>query len=205
MYMAHNYRCTIVTYRPSRRRSHGYITSASSRIKTIRTRALFYVIVIVIAATGSRLVRQRLHTGHYVAPQKRHQKRYQAEDRSRLSCFICRQLSSVCGGSLYLPFLSTLSGDHSRYIIPIAFTGPLGQISHFDHFNTACPYAGPSPMTLEFNRTVCRPSALWHLNNYLCLCIYLFFISTISHGRPACICSITPTIDVRLWFAKPSS
>ena len=44
----------------------------SSCIKITRMRALLYVIVNVMtqAATGSRLVRQLLHTGHYAAPPK---------------------------------------------------------------------------------------------------------------------------------------
>ena len=45
-------------------------------------RDLRYIIVIMRAVTGSRLVRQLLHTGHYGAPPKR----YKAEDRSRHSC-----------------------------------------------------------------------------------------------------------------------
>ena len=45
----------------------------SSCIKIIRTRALLHVVVIVMtrATTGSRLVHQLLHTGHYAAPPKK--------------------------------------------------------------------------------------------------------------------------------------
>ena len=46
--------------------------------------AFGYIIVMTWAATGSRLVRQLIHTGHYAAPPKR----YIVEDRSQHSCSI---------------------------------------------------------------------------------------------------------------------
>ena len=48
-----------------------YITiSITVAVPVNNTRALRYVIVMMRVATGSRLVRQLLHTGHYVAPPK---------------------------------------------------------------------------------------------------------------------------------------
>ena len=47
-----------------------HITFDKVAVPVNNTLALCYVIVMTRAATGSRLVRQLLHTGHYAAPPK---------------------------------------------------------------------------------------------------------------------------------------
>ena len=58
-----------------------YITISITVVVPVNNKpALCYIIVMTRVATGSRLVRQLLHTGHYGVPPK---KRYIVEDRSQ--------------------------------------------------------------------------------------------------------------------------